>query len=159
VADSVDDADDADDEVDGLAGVPGTDTDFPPRFGQIRNRSEIIPLQGTAWVIDSFDSEPYDAAISFAWDGEAEQIVVRYSDDCATGRFTTNTTSQGGWVVVNDSPFPTCISPMTTIFSDGAIARFDREPDLLVVTSEGASLTATHWQSVSVHDEPLVVRR
>ena len=130
---------------------------FDPIFGQILNTREILPLQGTAWLIDAIDSEPHDGAISFAW-REGEGVVAWFRDECTTGGFTTSIAVREGWLIINDDPPPNCSSPMSAIFSDGAVVEFNLvSEDELTISSPAGEFSATHWESVSVHDEPLVI--
>lgn len=141
----------------GLANDGATPQSAPLRIGQLRNLSELIPLQGTGWIIESIDFEPHDAAISFAWRAE-EGVVVWYQDECTQGQFVTSSTSAGGWIVENDSPTPNCSSPLSRIFSDGAVVEiWLQNPNVLMIRSGASDITATLWQSVSVHDEPALI--
>lgn len=126
-------------------------------LGQIRNASEILPLRGTAWLIDSIDSEVHDAAISFAW-REGEGIVSWFRDECTTGEFSTLNAAQGGWIINNDDPSPNCSSPLSAIFADGAIVGFTlANQNQLIVRSQAGEFVATHFTSTSIQDDPIVV--
>ncbi len=151
--DSSGDAGEPSDEIASGAVADGS----TPLFGQVINAEEILPLQGTAWLIDEIDSEPHTGAISFAW-RQGEGLVSWFRDECTTGGFTTSTAVRDGWLVINDEPPPNCSSPLSSIFSDGGIVEIDLvEDDTLTIASPGGEFTASHWQSVSVHDEPVVV--
>jgi len=130
---------------------------LPTQFGPITNMSEIVPLQGTAWVFDEVDGEPQQGAISFAWRGEVEGLVAWFRDECTTGAFATNETSLGGWVIESGPGPNDCQSPLSEIFEDGAIVMMTRGLDTLAFEYPGGSFTADLWESVSVHDEPLIV--
>ena len=148
---------DDDEAASDTAADEGVADGFDPIFGQILNTREILPLQGTAWLVDAIDSEPHDGAISFAW-REGEGIVAWFRDECTTGGFTTSIAVREGWLIINDDPPPNCSSPMSAIFSDGAVVEFTLvNEDELTVSSPAGEFSATHWESVSVHDEPLVI--
>jgi len=115
-------------------------------------------LLGTAWTVDSVDGKPYDGEGALSFYGELGRLRMTWIDECSTGTGSLFLRDGGYLFSSGGGPNNECLGHPTSLFDEA----YETVPIAITVsgttlTLEGDShfLSATHFQSQSIHDRPL----
>lgn len=149
----------ADDDAQGEAEAPASDiTDAGAavlRGAVFEGPTSVDDLLGTSWVIETVNGEPYldEAGLTFFIDND---FSIAYNDPCSAGvgelRLEGDTYRFEPWAPNT----PDCPGHPAALFAKaGSTFSITLSDGVLAVAGPTGQLTATHFQSVSVHDELL----
>lgn len=126
--------------------------------GTLSNDTELSSLRGTAWVVFEHNGELVDdASVSFWW-VEDQGLHIGYLDDCTSGSTLVTGKRRGKWILHNDdTPQETCQGQPSSLFHDDNWFEFNHRGGVLTISTDDGQIRAEHWQSTSVHDEPIAV--
>lgn len=126
--------------------------------GTLWSDAELASLRGTAWVVFEYNGELVDDASLSLWRIEDQGISIGYVDACSSGSALVTGKRQGKWVVHNDdSPQVMCPGQPSSLFHDDNWFEFNYRGGVLTISTDDGQIRAEHWQSTSVHDEPIAV--
>lgn len=126
--------------------------------GTLWSDAELASLRGTAWVVFEVNGEFVDDASLSLWRIEDQGISIGYVDACTSGSALVTGKRQGKWVVHNDDrPQVTCPGHPSSLFHDDNWFEFNYRGGVLTISTDDGQIRAEHWQSTSVHDEPIAV--
>lgn len=115
-------------------------------------------LLGSAWTVETVDGEPYEGEGALSFYGESEWISVTWIDDCSTGNATFVARDGAFLLLSGGGRNNVCIGHPTSVleaYEEAVRFTIDVNGPSLTLSSEAHSLTATHFQSQSIHDQPM----
>ncbi len=120
--------------------------------------SHVDDLLGTAWTVDTVDGAPYDGEGALSFYGETGRLRITWIDECSTGTGSLFLRDGGYLFSSGGGPNNDCLGHPTSLFSEA----YETVPVEITVSGtkvtlegDGHSLTATHFQSQSIHNQPL----